>query len=262
MTAIPLYQLDAFTDRPFGGNPAAVCPLDAWLPDDVLQNIAMENNLSETAFFVPDGDGYELRWFTPAAEVELCGHATLASAALILERLRPDLDTVAFGTRFSGALTVTRDGDRFVMDFPALPASEVPAPDGLADALGGIAPVAYLRAVKNMAVLETKADVARVAPDFDFIRSLEGYGLIVTAPGDDTDFVCRYFAPHVGIPEDPVTGSAHCTLAPYWAERLGKAQIHSRQISARSGDVYCEVVGDRVRLAGHARMVIEGTMTL
>lgn len=261
MTTLSLYQIDAFTDRPFGGNPAAVCPLSQWLPDDVMQTIAMENNLSETAFFVPEGDGYRLRWFTPTAEVELCGHATLASAALIFEKLDSSATSISFQTQKSGVLTVHRDADLIVMDFPSLPGTPMDAPDGLSAAIGGIEPVAFLRAVKNMAVLESEADVQAVVPDLDYIKHMDGYGLIVTAAGSETDCVCRYFGPQAGVPEDPVTGSAHCTLAPYWADKLAKPTIHSRQISKRSGDVFCEVVGDRVKLAGHARLVIEGVLT-
>ncbi len=260
MTAIPLYQLDAFTDKPFGGNPAAVCPLDEWLPDDVMQSIALENNLSETAFYVPEGDGFRLRWFTPKYEVDLCGHATLATGALILEKLDPGREAVSFETR-SGTLGVKREGDMLVMDFPALPAKDVPMPDGLADALGK-APVRFLRAVKNMAVYETEADVRAISPDFDYIAAMEGLGMIVTAPGNDVDCASRFFSPKHGIPEDPVTGSAHCTIVPYWAEVLGKDEIHARQVSARSGDLYCRMMGDRVVLGGKARLVVEGTFLL
>lgn len=260
MTAIPLYQLDAFTDKPFGGNPAAVCPLDDWLPDDVLQSIALENNLSETAFYVPEGDGYRLRWFTPKIEVDLCGHATLATGALILDKLDPGRDAVSFETR-SGTLGVKRDGDMLVMDFPALPAKDVPMPEGLKDALG-CAPVRFLRAVKNMAVFESEADVRAIDPDFGYIAEMEGMGLIVTAPGDASDCASRYFAPHAGINEDPVTGSAHCTIVPYWAEMLGKDDIHARQVSARSGDLYCRMNGERVVIGGKARLVVEGTFLL
>ncbi|MBO6521562.1 MAG: PhzF family phenazine biosynthesis protein [Rhodospirillales bacterium] len=260
MTAIPLYQLDAFTDRPFGGNPAAVCPLDEWLPDDVMQSIALENNLSETAFYVPEGDGYRLRWFTPKIEVDLCGHATLATGALILEKLEPGREAVSFETR-SGTLGVKREGDMLVMDFPALPASEVPMPDGLEAALGKT-PLKFLRAVKNMAVFESESDVHGIDPDFDFIAAMEGMGLIITAPGDGSDCASRYFAPHAGIDEDPVTGSAHCTIVPYWAGILGKDDIHARQISERVGDLYCRMNGDRVVIGGKARLVVEGTFLL
>ncbi|MGJ3260699.1 MAG: PhzF family phenazine biosynthesis protein [Rhodospirillales bacterium] len=260
MTAIPLYQLDAFTDRPFGGNPAAVCPLDEWLPDDVMQSIALENNLSETAFYVPEGDGFRLRWFTPKIEVELCGHATLATGALILNKLEPERESVSFETR-SGTLGVSRDGDMLVMDFPALPAKDVDMPAGLADALGK-APIRFMRALKNMAVFETEADVRAIEPDFGYIAAMEGLGLIVTAPGDGSDCASRYFAPHAGIDEDPVTGSAHCTIVPYWADVFGKDDIHARQVSARSGDLYCRMNGDRVVIGGRARLVIEGTFRL
>ncbi len=260
MTSIPLYQLDAFTDRPFGGNPAAVCPLDEWLPDDVMQAIALENNLSETAFYVPEGDGFRLRWFTPKIEVDLCGHATLATGALILEKLEPGRDAVSFETR-SGTLGVRRDGDMLVMDFPALPPKEVDMPADLADALGK-APVRFMRAVKNMAVFDSEADVREVNPDFGYIAAMEGMGLIVTAPGDGSDCASRYFAPHAGIDEDPVTGSAHCTIVPYWADVLGKEAIHARQVSERAGDLYCRMAGDRVVIGGRARLVIEGTFRL
>ena len=260
MTTIPIFQLDAFTDKPFGGNPAAVCPLQEWLPDDVMQSIALENNVSETAFYVPEGDGFLLRWFTPKIEVDLCGHATLATAWLILNELEPDRASVAFETR-SGTLTVSRDGDLLAMDFPVMVAEERPAPAGLAEAIG-IEPVKFLKAVKNMAVLENEAVVRAVNPDFGYIKNMDGMGLIITAPGDQSDCASRYFAPHAGIDEDPVTGSAHCTIVPYWSGVLGKAQIHARQVSARSGDLYCLLEGDRVVLTGKARTVIKGTFTI
>lgn len=260
MTTIPIFQLDAFTDKPFGGNPAAVCPLQEWLPDDVMQSIALENNVSETAFYVPEGDGFLLRWFTPKIEVDLCGHATLATAWLILNELEPDRASVAFETR-SGTLTVSRDGDLLAMDFPVMVAEERPAPAGLAEAIG-IEPVKFLKAVKNMAVLENEAVVRAVNPDFGYIKNMDGMGLIITAPGDQSDCASRYFAPHAGIDEDPVTGSAHCTIVPYWSGVLGKAQIHARQVSARSGDLYCWLEGDRVVLSGKARTVIKGTFTI
>lgn len=260
MTTIPIFQLDAFTDKPFGGNPAAVCPLQEWLPDDVMQSIALENNVSDTAFYVPEGDGFLLRWFTPKIEVDLCGHATLATAWLILNELEPDRASVAFETR-SGTLTVSRDGDLLAMDFPVMVAEERPAPAGLAEAIG-IEPVKFLKAVMNMAVLENEAVVRAVNPDFGYIKNMDGMGLIITAPGDQSDCASRYFAPHAGIDEDPVTGSAHCTIVPYWSGVLGKAQIHARQVSGRSGDLYCLLEGDRVVLTGKARTVIKGTFTI
>ncbi len=260
MVTIPIFQLDAFTDRPFSGNPAAVCPLQEWLPDDVMQSIALENNLSETAFYVPEGDGFRLRWFTPKIEVDLCGHATLATGWLILNELEPDRTEVAFETR-SGTLTVSRDGDLLAMDFPAMVAKEQPLPDGLIEAIG-IEPVRFLKAVKNMAVLKDEAAVRAVDPDFGYIKNMDGMGLIITAPGDQSDCASRYFAPHAGIDEDPVTGSAHCTIVPYWSDVLGKAQIYARQVSARSGDLYCWFENDRVVLGGKARTIIKGTFTI
>jgi len=259
-----IYQIDAFTDTVFGGNPAAVCPLEDWLADDVMQTVAAENNLSETAFFAPvegaDEGIFDLRWFTPTAEVDLCGHATLASAHLILSRLLPDRDGVSFDTK-SGRLEVSRDGERLVLDFPARPASPFPVPTGFADAIGE-EPVEFLCATKNMAVYEDVETVRNMTPDLGFIVGLGRDGLIITAPGDDCDFVSRYFAPHVGIDEDPVTGSAHCTLIPYWAERLGKAKLHARQISERGGELYCELRGDRARMAGQAVLYMEGSIIL
>jgi len=257
----PVYQVDSVGDKPCAGNPAAVCPLDAWLPDATLQSIALENNLSETAFTVARGPGdYELRWFTPKAEVDLCGHATLATASVLFEQRGEAAAAIAFQTR-SGELRVGRDGDLLVMDFPALPAEQVPVPEGLVDALG-IEPVYFLRAVKNMAVLEREDQVRSVEPDFRYIAAMQGMGLIVTAPGDASDCASRYFAPHVGVDEDPVTGSAHCTIVPYWAERLGKTDIHARQVSARSGDLFCRMLGERVEMAGRAVLVLEGTLKL
>ena len=235
--SLPLYQIDAFTDRVFGGNPAAVCPLNAWLTDEVMQAIALENNLSETAYFVARDDGdFDIRWFTPLAEIDLAGHPTLATAWLILNRLEPSRQTVRFHSMTGDVLDIARDGDLLVMDFPARPASPIAVPDGFAEAIG-LAPQELLRAVKNMAVFGSAEEVLGLDPDMSFIKGLEGFGLICTAPGDDyvdeCDFVFRFFAPHVGIPEDPVTGSAHCTLISYWASRLCKDKLHARQVSAR-----------------------------
>jgi PhzF family phenazine biosynthesis protein len=255
---IPLYQIDAFADRVFRGNPAAVCPLDAWLPDDVLQAIAAENNLAETAFFIPEGDAYGLRWFTPVMEVDLCGHATLASAYVIMEYLAPQRASVGFTTR-SGLLTVERDGDRLAMDFPARPPEPCAAPDALLQGLGG-QPEAVLRSRDYFVLYATEAEVRALRPRMDLLEKLDALGIIVTAPGSDCDFVSRFFAPGAGIPEDPVTGSAHCTLVPYWAQRLGKRALHARQLSARGGELWCEDRGERVRIAGNAVRFLEGTI--
>ncbi len=259
-TTIPIYQLDAFADRPFAGNPAAVCPLGAWLPDDRLQAIAAENNLSETAFFVRRDDGdYDLRWFTPAIEVDLCGHATLASAHVVLNRLIPDADSVTFHTR-SGPLTVTRDGDRLSMDFPAQPPAPGDMP-GLADALGAT-PVEIQVGRYIVAVFGDAASVVALEPDFRALARLDPPLIVATAPGDDCDFVSRFFAPGAGVDEDPVTGSAHCILIPFWAERLGKTDLLARQVSKRGGTLWCRHSGTRVTMAGHCTPYLEGRITV
>ena len=245
---IPLYQIDAFTSRVFGGNPAAVCPLETW-PDDVtMQAIALENNLSETAFFVDAADHYDLRWFTPAAEVDLCGHATLATAHLLFNELEVGGDAVHFETR-SGRLTVSRDGDLLVMNFPAAPPQPCAAPDDLAPALGA-APSELLVADDYMAVFASEAEVRVLAPDFARLARLDRRGVIVTAAGAEADFVSRFFAPKLGVPEDPVTGSAHCELTPYWAKRVGKSVLSAHQVSARGGELICEDRGERVLISG------------
>jgi len=260
MPTLDIFQIDAFADAVFRGNPAAVCPLTEWLPEEVMQAIAAENNLSETAFFVPANDGYDLRWFTPALEVELCGHATLATAYLILTRLTPGDDAVEFETR-SGRLTVTRDGDRFFLDFPAYRGEEVACPPYLSAGLG-VLPRSVVAGPNYMAVLETEADVAGLRPDMAALEKLHPRGVTVTAPGEMCDFVSRYFGPSFGVPEDPVTGSAHCMLIPYWAKRLEKLSLDARQISARGGRLWCEDRGDRAGIGGTAVMYLEGRITV
>jgi PhzF family phenazine biosynthesis protein len=261
---IPLYQIDAFTTRVFGGNPAAICPLDAWLPDATMQAIAAENNLAETAFFVAEGEDFGLRWFTPAMEVDLCGHATLATAWLLLRQLDPSRRDVRFNTR-SGALTVARDGERLVMDFPSRPASAAPPAARLLEALGGN-PVEVLlsEAAKNfLVVYRSPKEVGALQPDFAALAKIAGHGVIVTAPGGEAaDFVSRYFAAWHGIPEDPVTGSAHCTLTPYWATRLGKRDLVARQISARGGELFVSHRGERVMIAGQCAFYLEGAIEI
>lgn len=262
---ISMYQLDSFADRVFAGNPAAVCPLDEWLDDETLQAIALENNLSETAFFVPNADdgAYHLRWFTPGAEVDLCGHATLASAWVIMRRLDPDATAVRFVTR-SGDLTVARRDEEFVMDFPARPAEPKEAPKALVEGLGAV-PLEVLAAPRDYLVLyESEEDIRRLCPDYARLRGLDRLGIIATAPGTAVDFVSRFFAPSVGVPEDPVTGSAHCSLAPFWAERLGVGEnwMTARQISARGGNLGVRARGDRVDIAGTAVLYLQGSIEL
>jgi PhzF family phenazine biosynthesis protein len=262
---IPLVHVDAFATEPFTGNPAAVCPLQAWLDDETLRKVAAENNLSETAFLVPNSGHYELRWFTPRSEVRLCGHATLASAYVVINLLEPGTDAVQFETRYSGTLTVHRDGDRFAMDFPGLfPKVCEGAPERLVEALGpGPRPSDVLEVNDIYVVIyENEAAIQNMRPDFSRLALLHPAVVAVTAPGKDVDFVSRYFKPSYGMPEDPVTGSAHCALTPYWAQRLGKSQLHARQMSERGGELWCEMAGDRVILKGTAVLTMQGTLVI
>jgi PhzF family phenazine biosynthesis protein len=257
---IPIYQVDAFADRVFGGNPAAVCPLDSWLPDATMQAIAAENNLSETAFFVPEGDDFGLRWFTPTVEIDLAGHPTLAAAHVIFTELVPERNSVRFTTKIGDTLIVNCDGGVLWMDFPARP----PLPKSFGDVAGalGAAPLEILAARDGFAVFAREADVRALKPDMARVAALDCFGLIATAPGDDCDFVSRYFAPGAGVPEDPVTGSAHCTLIPYWARRLDKSSLKARQVSTRGGVLFCEDRGARVGIGGGAVTYLRGAITL
>jgi predicted PhzF superfamily epimerase YddE/YHI9 len=255
-----LFQVDAFTSHVFGGNPAAVVPLDTWLPDATLQAIAQENNLSETAFFVKEGAGWRLRWFTPAQEVDLCGHATLAAAHVLFHHLARGLGRVEFSSR-SGPLGVTREGAWLVMDFPSRPPRAFTPPLELAQALGA-SPREVLASRDWVAVFDSEAQVRALRPDLALLAGLDTFAVTVTAPGEDVDFVSRFFAPRVGVPEDPVTGSAHCSLVPYWAKRLGKTRLMARQVSARGGELRCEERGERVHLAGRAVLYLEGVITV
>jgi len=261
---IPIYQVDAFTMGPFSGNPAAVCPLDAWLDDDTMQNIAAENNLAETAFIVAGEEGYDLRWFTPALEVDLCGHATLAAGYVVLNHLQPDLDSVSFET-LSGRLTVTRDGDRLSMDLPARAPTPATVTEALSDALGQ-APSEVHLSRDILAVYDDEASVRGLSPDQAKLLVLdEGFGVIVTAHGDngdEADFVSRFFVPKGGIAEDPVTGSAHCTLVPFWAERLGRSKLVAHQVSQRGGELHCEHRGNRVIMSGECKLFLTGSIHL
>jgi predicted PhzF superfamily epimerase YddE/YHI9 len=255
-----LYQVDAFADRVFTGNPAAVCPLDEWLPEDVMQSIAAENNLSETAFFVPRADGFELRWFTPRTEVDLCGHATLAAAFVLLNQLELAKTAVRFFTK-SGLLEVACQDDLMVLDLPSRPARPCGVPDGFAEALGKVPQEMFL-ARAYLAVYEREADIAALQPNFARLEALGPQNVIVTAPGEAVEFVSRYFAPAKGVPEDAVTGSALCSLIPHWSKRLGKKKLTARQLSRRGGTLFCEDRGRCVRIAGHAVLYLEGLISL
>jgi PhzF family phenazine biosynthesis protein len=257
---IPCYQVDAFASAVFRGNPAAVCPLEAWLPDATLQNIAAENNLSETAFTVPRGDEFELRWFTPTLEMDLCGHATLATAFVLFTEQKISSDAIRFHSR-SDILTVTRDGDILTLDFPARPPQPIAVPEMLANGLG-VQPTSTLKSRDYLAVFDSAETVHALTPDFVTLKNLDCLGIIVTAPGADCDFVSRFFAPAAGVEEDPVTGSAHCTLIPYWAQRLGKNKLFARQISRRGGELFCELAGDRVHIGGQAVLYLRGEIVL
>ncbi|MEX0323430.1 MAG: PhzF family phenazine biosynthesis protein [Puniceicoccaceae bacterium] len=253
---LPLYQVDAFGNGPFTGNPAAVCPLDTWLPRETMQAIAAENNLSETAFFVKEGDVYGLRWFTPVAEVDLCGHATLASGHVLFHEIEVMDPVVEFRSK-SGPLKVERKGDMLTLDFPAIKGEACENVPGMNDAIG-VEPLEMYRSTDYMVVLSSEKEVADLSPDFGKVKDLGLRGLIVTAPGDSVDFVSRFFAPVHGIDEDPVTGSAHCMLAPYWQSKTGKAKLEARQLSSRGGWVSCQVKGERVLLSGKTHLYMRG----
>lgn len=260
---LPLYQVDAFTSKPFGGNPAAVVPLERWLDAELMQKIALENNLSETAFFVKSGDVYEIRWFTPTFEIDLCGHATLATAYVIFDVLNLETETIKFHSHKSGSLSVEKNGDRLTLDFPSRPVSPSEAPEGLYDAIGG-RPKEIFRARDYFLVFETEQEILDLKPNFSALHDIsavlriDAHGFIVTAPGNTSDFVSRFFAPEVGVFEDPVTGSSHCNLIPFWAERLGKTEMFARQVSARGGELFCELDGDRVKIGGNAVLYLKG----
>ena len=258
---IPIFQADAFTSEMFKGNPAAVCPLQEWLSDDTLQAIAAENNLSETAFFVKEGNGFRLRWFTPVTEVDLCGHATLATAHILFEELGYKEDVISFQSR-SGLLTVEKEGDLLKMDFPSDPMDQVEAPAVLFQALGIQRTPFTFKSDDYMVILETEDEVAALNPDFRLLSEVPARGIIVSAKGNDVDFVSRFFAPQSGIDEDPVTGSAHTKLTPYWSEVLNKKEMTARQISARSGDLLVRDKGTRVEILGKAVTYMKGEVYL
>lgn len=254
------FWIDAFTDRVFAGNPAGVVPLERWPDDAVMQRIAFENGLAETAFFVRTGpDRFHLRWFSPTLEVDLCGHATLAVAYVIFTEIGAAEETLVFDTR-SGPLSVERLADgRLELDFPSRPARPAAVSPALVRSLGAT-PESVGQARDTLCVFAREEDVRALRPDFAAVAALDTFGIIATAPGNDCHFVSRFFVPRAGVNEDPVTGSAHCTLTPYWAARLGRTQLHARQVSARGGELWCELTGDRVKIAGHAVLYMRGTI--
>lgn len=259
---VPLYQVDAFASRVFAGNPAAVCFLDRWVDDSILQAVAAENNLSETAFLVRNPEGFDLRWFTPVTEVVLCGHATLASAFVLFTCQKWPEEHIRFQTRKSGVLVVTKRDDLFEMDFPAKPAHPQAPPAGFNQALR-VTPQEVLGSAEDLlVVLDSEKTIKAVHPDFIALERVACRGTIITARGDRSDFVSRFFAPRVGIPEDPVTGSAHCVLVPYWAGVLRKNDLHAFQVSKRGGELFCKQAGERVKISGKAVLYMEGTITI
>lgn len=262
---IPLFHVNAFAQGPYSGNPAAICLLDSWLDDAWLRKVAAENNLSATAFLVPETDRYELRWFTTRCEIRLCGHATLAAGLVVLDLLQTRGDKAQFETRHTGLLTVGRAGNFFVMDCPArIPQPCANQPPGLRDALGLETDPTTLLEVNQtyIVVLENQRMVAAAIPDFSRIEKFHPHVVALTGPGEQEDFVSRYFAPSYGVPEDPVTGSVHCALTPYWSKRLGKTQLNARQLSDRGGHLQCELVDQRVFLKGRAILTMQGTLTI
>ncbi len=258
---LKIFQVDAFTDHLFGGNPAAVCPLQEWLPAETMQKIAMENNLSETAFFVPVKEGFELKWFTPVTEVRLCGHATLAAGHVLFHHLGYQPAAISFHSK-SGLLGVEKDGQWITLDFPADSLNPVAVPELLHKGLT-IEPVEVWKGFENyLVVLKSEEEVIELKPDFHLLRQLDSLGVIVTARGRDVDFISRFFAPGAGIDEDPVTGSAHTSLTPYWAALMNKTEFTARQVSGRGGYLKCKLLGDRVAISGKAVTFLEGEITL
>lgn len=255
---IPIYQVDAFTNERFKGNPAAVCPLDNWLPAAVMQNIAAENNLAETAFVVAAGENFEIRWFTPTVEVDLCGHATLASAYVLFNELGFSGDQINFISHRSGPLSVTKNGSILALNFPVDSLTELPLKPEVAIGLSQTPRAVFKGKTDYLFVYDSEAEILALQPDFVALKAHAVRGIIVTAPGETTDFVSRFFGPACGVNEDPVTGSAHTTLTPYWASILGKTELTARQLSQRTGDLTCNLMGDRVEIAGEAVLYLKG----
>jgi PhzF family phenazine biosynthesis protein len=261
MTKFKIFQADAFASGLFKGNPAAVVPLDEWLPDEIMQKVALENNLSETAFFIPEDDHFHIRWFTPKAEVKLCGHATLASAHILFNELKFKKEVISFASK-SGVLTVRKVEDLLQLNFPADFATETPPVPAFAEAFG-LEPMATFKGRTDYLLLfGTESDIRKMQPDIQLLLSTDARGIIVTAPGDQVDFVSRFFAPAVGVNEDPVTGSAHTSLVPFWASRLNKTELKARQLSERGGELWCTLSGERVLIAGKAVTYLRGEIEI
>jgi PhzF family phenazine biosynthesis protein len=259
---ISLYQVDAFTCGQFTGNPAAVCVLNEWLADDLMQKIAAENNLAETAFIISEGDNYQIRWFTPVVEVDLCGHATLASAYVVLKHLKPGTQTVTFNSRRSGKLYVSLKGETLELDFPTDKPDKCQLPPIIKESLGSAPLECYMGRSDYLLLFGSEAEIRAIRPDFRKLAGADGRGIIVTAPGSDVDFVSRFFAPQAGIDEDPVTGSAHTTLTPFWSVRLGKKSMTARQLSERGGYLECTLNGSRTLIAGRAALFLTGEILI
>lgn len=257
---LPIFQIDAFASQQFQGNPAAVVILPEWLPDETMQAIAQENNLAETAFVVQTNNGNELRWFTPAVEIDLCGHATLASAYVLFNHGYVNGQTVSFSYQ-GGILNVSREGELLTLDFPSRPPEPINSDPAL-DKILGKKPAQVLTARDLLAVFEKQSDIVSLQPDIIAIKKLDYHAVIVSAPGEDCDFVSRFFAPRAGIPEDPVTGSSHCTLIPYWSNRLDQKELHARQLSKRGGELFCKHLGERVSIAGRAVEYLRGEIEI
>ncbi|RFS14082.1 PhzF family phenazine biosynthesis protein [Emticicia sp. C21] len=260
---LPIYQVDAFTNKLFGGNPAAIIPLKEWLPDSLMQKIALENNLSETAFFVPTDKGFHIRWFTPTIEVALCGHATLATAYVVFNLMKYPSDTIIFDSQ-SGILKVRKDGKLLELDFPVQNVAPIEPPVGLIDGIGKRPEEIYQAGEDYLLVYNSQSDIENISPDFGVLKSVKARGVIVTskARSKKLDFVCRFFAPAAGIDEDPVTGSAYTKLVPYWVEKLGKTAFEAEQISARKGSLHCVLAGNRVLIAGQGKLYLKGKITI
>ena len=259
---LTIYQVDAFSNKPFGGNPAAVCPLNEWLPDELLQQIGMENNLSETAFFVKADSGYHIRWFTPEFEIDLCGHATLASAYIIKNFVEPHLVEINFTTQKVGVLKAMAKDGVYTLDFPSRVPLSCKTPDQLFSSLGISTAVEVLKSRDYFVVLPNEEAVKNIEPDFTLMKELDAIGVIVTAKGKSADVVSRCFYPGAGILEDPVTGSAHCNIIPYWSDKLAKTKLFCKQLSPRGGDLHCELDGDRVLMSGKCVLYLEGEINI